>query len=110
MRVHDSPPLVLQYNIVFDLDDTLIYNPTHAAAVVLGSEPVNPAPPHAINAAEDFPYMRPNLERFLDLVCPYFRQVPAAHPPFVAFPGKVLFEIRDVQCVFWIKVPRLDCG
>lgn len=63
------------YNIVFDLDDTLIYNPTHAAEVVPGSQFVNPAPPHRINAAEDVPYMRPNLEAFLDLVCPYFRQI-----------------------------------
>eukprot|EP00667_Euglena_gracilis_P009272 EG_transcript_9415 len=64
------------HNIVFDLDETLIFNPHHVGDLPPGAMPVNPSPPHYINdLVIDTPYLRPNVLPFLQLVCQYFSQV-----------------------------------
>ena len=60
-----------QYNIVFDLDDTLIFNPPCPSPTPLYY--VNQAAPHCIlDEPLDTPVMRPYIQEFLELVCQYF--------------------------------------
>eukprot|EP01012_Entosiphon_sulcatum_P064391 TRINITY_DN93203_c0_g1_i1.p1 TRINITY_DN93203_c0_g1~~TRINITY_DN93203_c0_g1_i1.p1 ORF type:complete len:514 (+),score=53.24 TRINITY_DN93203_c0_g1_i1:1024-2565(+) len=76
------PPL----NLCFDLDETLIFNaPVRGASAPL--QFVVKDPPHLLVedvdpngeiSSSDSPFLRPNVQEFLALVCPFFRNVRVA--------------------------------
>ena len=68
---------VRSYNLIFDLDDTLIFNPPLPNPE---STPalyyVNQSPPHTIcDDAADTPVKRPHVQEFLALLCDHFKTV-----------------------------------
>eukprot|EP00667_Euglena_gracilis_P014510 EG_transcript_15040 len=63
-----------RYNIVFDLDDTLIFNPPCPSPEPLYY--VNQTAPHRIlDEPLDTPVMRPHIQEFLELICKHFETV-----------------------------------
>jgi len=78
-----STRILPPFNICFDLDDTLIFNaPVKGCPVPLDF--VVRDPPHVLLedndpngevASSDCPFLRPQITSFLELICPYFRNV-----------------------------------
>jgi hypothetical protein len=62
-------------HLVFDLDETLIFNPPNIPRSLRNMDYVNPVPPHYISEPSDKAVLRPHVKEFLELVCPYFDQV-----------------------------------
>ena len=67
-------------HLVFDLDETLIFNPPNIPRSLRNMDYVNPVPPHYISEPSDKAVLRPHVKEFLELVCPYFDQVRPCRP------------------------------
>lgn len=68
---------IRQYNMIFDLDDTLIFNPPlpHPESTP-ALYYVNQTPPHTIcDDPIDTPVKRPHIQEFLSLICDHFKLI-----------------------------------
>ena len=109
-RASENASHIRQYNLIFDLDDTLIFNPplpnpeTTPALYY-----VNQAPPHTIcDDPADTPVKRPHVQEFLALVCEHFRYVKVCTLS-LRDRAKQIVDLLDPQHKTLLKDQAPDC-